>query len=130
MRERMRVGYTALYHAEQGIPAGMATLDGERRPVVVFQSGPQEEAFMSHAAFLKYVGSALALWVMCVTPARGQTVDTGVLGAVTDVSGAVIPGATVTVRNRATGVEQQVVSGENGAFEVRYLMPGDYVVDV
>ena len=58
-----------------------------------------------------------------------QSADTGILGTVADASGAVIPGSTVTITNSSTGVVQSVVSGPNGAFEVRYLVPGDYVVE-
>lgn len=61
---------------------------------------------------------------------RAQSVDTGVLGTVQDPSGGRIPGASVTVTNRATGVAQNVVSGPTGDFEVRYLVPGDYIVEV
>ena len=52
-----------------------------------------------------------------------QSVDTGVLGAVADASGAFIPGADVTVTNAATTVVQTMVTGPNGAFEVRYWCP-------
>lgn len=59
-----------------------------------------------------------------------QSVDTGVLGTVQDASGGMIPGASVTVTNRATAVAQHVVSGPTGDYEVRYLVPGDYIVEV
>ncbi|HTU99549.1 MAG TPA: carboxypeptidase-like regulatory domain-containing protein, partial [Luteitalea sp.] len=72
----------------------------------------------------------LLLWLLGTTGAGAQTVDTGVLGTVTDGSGALIPGAAVTVTNQATGVKGNIVSGSDGAFEVRYLTPGEYVMDV
>ena len=56
--------------------------------------------------------------------------DTGVLGKVSDSSGGVIPGASVTVKNVATGVEQNVITGSDGAFEVRYLSPGAHIAVV
>lgn len=73
---------------------------------------------------------ALAVLLLPTAPLRAQSADTGVLGTVTDSSGAVIPGATVVVTRTSTGVAQQLVSGANGAFEARYLVPGDYVVEV
>ena len=39
-----------------------------------------------------------------------------------------VPGVHVTITNASTGVVQTVVSGPNGAFEVRYLVPGEYMV--
>jgi outer membrane receptor protein involved in Fe transport len=59
-----------------------------------------------------------------------QSVDTGIVGGVVDATGAVIPGATITVTNQSTGVINTAVSGPNGAFEIRYLVPGAHVVEV
>ncbi len=42
---------------------------------------------------------------------------------------AIIPGAQVTVTAVSTGVVHSAVSGPNGGFEVRYLVPGEYVVE-
>jgi hypothetical protein len=66
--------------------------------------------------------SVIALW--------SQSVDTGILGTISDSSGAVIAGATVNITHSATGTVHTVVTGGNGAYEVRYLVPGEYVVDV
>ena len=76
--------------------------------------------------------SAVVLLCLVVgVPAAGaQSVDTGVLGMVSDVSAGVIPGSQVTVTNSATKVVHTVVSGPTGAFEIRYLVPGDYIVEV
>lgn len=52
-------------------------------------------------------------------------------GAVTDPSGAVIGGATVTVVNNATkNVERTVVTTNDGLFSATLLPPGDYTVTV
>jgi hypothetical protein len=61
-------------------------------------------------------------------PLRAQSIDTGILGTVMDGSGAVVPGSTITITSSATGIVQSVVSGPQGTFEVRYLVPGDYIV--
>jgi hypothetical protein len=47
-------------------------------------------------------------------PLRGQTVDTAIVGTVTDNSGAVIPGANVTVSSVATGIEKKAVTDNTG----------------
>jgi hypothetical protein len=62
--------------------------------------------------------------------AAAQSVDTGVLGTVQDASGAVLPGSTITITNTSTGVVQNAVTEANGTYEVRYLIPGDYTLQV
>jgi len=59
-----------------------------------------------------------------------QTLDTGILGTVTDSSGAVVVGAAVTITQPATGYTRTVTSSAEGAYEVRYLVPGEYAVEV
>jgi len=51
-------------------------------------------------------------------------------GTVTDASGAIIPGATVAIKNNATATEYSAVSSENGTFSVPALNPGSYTVTV
>ncbi len=81
---------------------------------------------------MKYRPAVLMLLILSALPSASpvlaQSVDTGILGTVSDSSGAVIPGSSITVTSVATGVAQTVVSGPTGAFEVRYLLPGDYTV--
>ena len=49
-------------------------------------------------------------------------------GTVTDNSGAVVPGATVTVTNQETGVVVRAVTGDSGFYRVSALVPGRYSV--
>jgi hypothetical protein len=72
---------------------------------------------------------ALCLWLAGSSAALAQSVDTGIQGTVADASGAVVPGATISATGGATGVKQSVVSDTNGAFEIRYLTPGDYIIE-
>jgi len=51
-------------------------------------------------------------------------------GTVTDPTGAVVPGAHVTVRNQATGATFETATGANGVFVVPALASGDYAVAV
>ncbi len=51
-------------------------------------------------------------------------------GTVTDKSGAVVSGATVTITNQATGVSRNTVSGEAGSYRISGLPPGRYQVVV
>src|SRR4030095_4505941 len=80
--------------------------------------------FVSRAAFM-----ALMLSV-AVTSAAGQTVGATMTGRVTDPSGAVIPGATVTITNTGTSAARSVLTGESGLFRSVNLQPGSYDIAV
>lgn len=64
------------------------------------------------------------------TTIRAQGVTGQLSGTVADPNGAVIANATVTVRNRDTGLERTVATGEDGSFAVQLLPPGAYRVEV
>ena len=49
-------------------------------------------------------------------------------GTVTDNTGAVIPGASVTISNMATGVEQAVKTNASGVYSFPNVVPGQYIV--
>lgn len=51
-------------------------------------------------------------------------------GTVTDKSGAVVAGATVTITDQATGVSHSTVTGQSGFYRITGLPPGRYKVDV
>jgi hypothetical protein len=68
-----------------------------------------------------------ALSLAAVTRAQGTTGQ--LTGTVTDPNGAIVQGATVTVRNRDTGLERQVTTGDDGTFSVQLLPPGLYRVE-
>ncbi len=59
-----------------------------------------------------------------------QTVDTSILGSVTDPQGSVIPDAVVVVHAEATGQEKSVKTTGDGQYRVQYLVPGIYSVTV
>ena len=56
--------------------------------------------------------------------AQGANTKATLTGAVQDVSGAVVPGASVTIRNVATGVTNETISNETGTFAVAALDAG------
>ena len=58
-------------------------------------------------------------------------VTTGtILGTVQDNTGAVVSGATLTVTDTGKGTSKQLVSDENGSYNVPFLIPGTYSVAV
>lgn len=70
----------------------------------------------------------LALFVS-ITPVLAQSASTGALeGTVTDPSGGVITGATVTATNLATGQSRSATTDGNGSYRFSLLPPGNYDV--
>src|ERR1700741_2940611 len=60
---------------------------------------------------------------------QGETTS-AILGQVTDSAGAAIPGATVTIPNRETGMQRSLTSDQGGRFNFPQLKPGAYSVKV
>ena len=54
----------------------------------------------------------------------------GLTGLVTDASGAVLPGATVTITSKTTGAARTLVTGGDGLYNVPDLDPGRYTMVV
>src|ERR1041385_4666270 len=73
------------------------------------------------------VASILALTVIAV---MAQATTGSLRGTVVDASGAVVPGANVTVKNEATGSETKATTNSQGTYEVANLAPGTYTVTV
>ena len=70
-------------------------------------------------------------WMILIAPVRVQAQAlSGMNGTVTDSSGAVVPGATVTVTNDATGVVTKTATTTAGTYSVTDLIPGTYTVRV
>ena len=61
-------------------------------------------------------------------PAFAQFDTSTVLGAVKDSSGAVVPGATVTLKNNATGITATAVTDTDGAYQFLNVRVGTYSV--
>jgi hypothetical protein len=60
---------------------------------------------------------------------HGQSTGT-ILGTVADESGAIIPGATVTITNKATGAARSLTSNAQGLYSAPALEPGQYEIRV
>jgi Carboxypeptidase regulatory-like domain len=79
------------------------------------------------------------VFILCISfttfsllPARGQsTISTGsIQGTVTDPNGAVVPGANITITNKATGQVNKTTSSATGTYASGALGPGEYEVRI
>ena len=77
---------------------------------------------------------AVVLSIICIgglgRMAQAQLTTADVLGTVTDSTGAVVPGASVTIRNLATGVTSTTKSNGAGDYIFNLLSPGHYSVTI
>ena len=82
--------------------------------------------FPSHSRY----AFALALLLIVLAPvhAQAQAVYGSISGIITDPSGAVVPGATVTVTSVERKTTDTVVSNESGYYLKERLLPGTYEV--
>jgi hypothetical protein len=85
----------------------------------------------SQGISMRFAAGALvsALLTVCFitpAPARAQVAGATLSGTVTDASGAVIPGARVSIKNTATGVSTEVTANSEGFYTAPNLLPGSY----
>ena len=72
----------------------------------------------------------LVLLLASTRVAWAQAGTASLAGTVKDSQGAVLPGATITVTNTATGATRTTVSNESGAYNLPGLPPGAYKLKV
>src|SRR6202795_4044189 len=72
----------------------------------------------------------LVFVLLAAVSLAAQTFRGTILGTVTDQSGAVLPGAKVTVRNIATGLERTTKTRADGSYAVPELPIGTYAVTI
>src|SRR6185312_7156844 len=75
---------------------------------------------------------ACLLFALAAIPAplAGQTFFGSIVGTVSDSSGAVVPGATVTLTNLGTNESKTAQTDAQGNYQFVSLRPGDYGVNV
>ncbi|HEY3131348.1 MAG TPA: TonB-dependent receptor [Acidobacteriota bacterium] len=71
-----------------------------------------------------------AIVLLFCSGAFAQSVGASLRGTITDPSGAVVPGAQITVRNVGTGASQELLSDDAGRYHVPLLPSGDYELSV
>jgi hypothetical protein len=79
---------------------------------------------------LRSIFAALCIGVLAAGAGWSQAVNATLLGTVTDVSGAVVPNAKVTITETQTGVVHTEQTNESGNWTVPDLPPGVYAVSI
>src|SRR5438067_5220822 len=74
-------------------------------------------------------GLLVLLLAAIAAPALAQRTTGEIVGTVTDESGAVLPGVTITIRGSGVPGAPTVVSSETGAYRFPALPPGDYTLE-
>jgi outer membrane receptor protein involved in Fe transport len=87
----------------------------------------------SHRIRLGLFASALFILALCMSPVilNAQTYTEGAIaGTVFDSTGAVVPGAAVSIVNNGTNAQTNLKSDSSGYFKAPELPPGNYTVTV
>ena len=71
-----------------------------------------------------------SILLLTAVAAMSQATTGSLKGTVTDTNGALVAGATVTIKNQATGSVATSSASGDGAFEATNLLPGAYTVTV
>lgn len=74
------------------------------------------------------MSALVALAAAGAVRAQAQVSTADLVGTIVDPTEAVVPGATVTARNSATGISRSVTANGNGEFQILGLPPGDYEI--
>jgi hypothetical protein len=77
----------------------------------------------------KCVTTGLLIGHLGFSRLSAQSVDTGILDVVSDQSERMVVGAAVTITSPATGFRKSIVTGTKGQYEIRYLLPGEYLIE-
>src|SRR5215471_9709246 len=75
-----------------------------------------------------HILAALVCCLLLAVTGFGQSVNATVGGNVSDASGALIPGVTVTATNVGTNIANTTVTNETGTYNFPALQPGTYKV--
>ena len=76
------------------------------------------------------VAALLSLFVLCTSAALAQNATTSLRGVVKDPSGAVVPGATITLLEKATGRTFTDTSKASGDYQLLQIPPAKYTITV
>ncbi len=84
--------------------------------------------FSNHHRLVTVI-TVLALLTLCAV-ASGQTITGSISGTVTDLNGAVVPGAVVTLTGDKTTEKRTTTTDDGGRFSFTTLQPGNYSLKI
>src|SRR2546426_2724083 len=73
----------------------------------------------------QFLNGAIAI-LLFVSILTAQGVRATIVGRVTDETGAVVPGAKITITNVGTNESRSVIVNDNGEYSILQLTPGQY----
>ena len=76
-----------------------------------------------------FIGLLLFVLAVAAAPLDAQRTTGEIIGKVSDDSGGVLPGVTVTLRSAAIAGEQTAVTSDTGVYRFPVLPPGSYSLD-
>jgi hypothetical protein len=82
------------------------------------------------AKYIRCFAGYSVVFLLFLSTARAQTVTGSITGRITDPSGAVVTGASVTAENTATSVKTVAQSNAAGVYSIRFLPIGSYTVTI
>jgi hypothetical protein len=101
--------------------------------MLVLRNNISSFSFLSGSGTLRrliLLASILCFMVFAANPVSAQIDTGGITGTVTDSSGAIVPGATITLTNDATGVILSTKSTSTGTYSLTAIRPGTYTLRV
>src|SRR5271163_1255285 len=93
------------------------------------KSGPEALPMKLIQSRIMMLAVAMTFIIAGTHNTLGQNANSGeIKGTVTDASNAVVPGATVTVLNTATGAKMITVTNHDGIYDLPSVPPGNYTI--
>jgi len=121
---------TRSYPSTSSMAAHTAMCMHLESPMLREELGTAAQVKQARRRMVRYALLLAAVLVAAVWSARAQSTFASVRGTVADVTGAVIPGATVTVHSLDQNFDRQTTTSDAGEFVVENLQPGRYSITV
>ncbi len=90
--------------------------------------GPKATGSSGALSKLSRLLTLILVPTLFLSPAFGQLYTSNVVGTVTDSTGAIVPGAEVTLLNNATGIKNVTKTNQAGDYDFQYLQPGTFTL--
>ncbi|MGH9675335.1 MAG: carboxypeptidase-like regulatory domain-containing protein, partial [Bryobacteraceae bacterium] len=68
--------------------------------------------------------------MLIASPATAQVLYGSIVGTILDPSGSVVPGATVSITDKQTGLTRETTADAQGRYLIQNLVPGRYDIKV